>query len=104
MGQSINPSDNNKVTCIFMSDAFVEYFQPEVGMAALKALIAAGYQVEILPVIGAGRTLISKGFLGVARKQAEKVIKAIKSIDPQGKYPCGGNRTIRGVYTARRIP
>jgi FAD/FMN-containing dehydrogenase/Fe-S oxidoreductase len=100
MGQSLNPSEMNKATCILMSDAFVEYFQPEVGMAALKALIAAGYQVEILPVIGAGRTLISKGFLGVARKQAEKLIKAIKSIDPNGKYPLVGIEPSE-VYTLR---
>jgi FAD/FMN-containing dehydrogenase/Fe-S oxidoreductase len=100
MSQSLNPSEINKATCIFMSDAFVEYFQPEVGMAALKALIAAGYQVEILPIIGAGRTLISKGFLGVARKQAEKLIMAIKTIDPQGKYPVVGIEPSE-VYTLR---
>jgi FAD/FMN-containing dehydrogenase/Fe-S oxidoreductase len=100
VSKSLNPSKNNKVTCIFMSDAFIEYFQPEVGMAALKALIAAGYQVEILPVIGAGRTLISKGFLGAARKQAEKLIFAIKSIDPEGKYPVVGIEPSE-VYTLR---
>jgi FAD/FMN-containing dehydrogenase/Fe-S oxidoreductase len=100
MSQSLNPSEINKATCIFMPDAFIEYFQPEVGMAALKALIAAGYQVEILPIIGAGRTLISKGFLGVVRKQAEKLILAIKTIDPQGKYPVVGIEPSE-VYTLR---
>jgi len=41
-------------------------------------------------VIGAGRTLISKGFLGFAKRHATKVIKAIESIDPNGTFPIIG--------------
>ena len=78
------------IDCIFLSDPFIEYFQPEVGMAALKALLLGGYQVKLLPVIGAGRTLITKGFLQAGRKHALKVISAIKDIDPEGKIPVVG--------------
>ncbi|MFU8773658.1 MAG: (Fe-S)-binding protein [Anaerolineales bacterium] len=95
----ISPAINKKA-CILIPDAFTEYFQPEVGMATFKALIAAGYQIKILPIIGAGRTLISKGFLGAARKHAEKLTKAIKSIDPHGEMPVVGVEPSE-VYTLR---
>jgi len=47
-------------------------------------LRAAGCQVELLPVIGSGRTLISKGFIGEARKQAQRVLSAIQEADGEG--------------------
>jgi FAD/FMN-containing dehydrogenase/Fe-S oxidoreductase len=86
--------------CILMSDPFIEYFQPEVGMAALKALMSSGYQVRLLPVIGAGRTLISKGFLEAARKHAIRLVNEIKSIDPKGEMPVVGVEPSE-VYTLR---
>jgi FAD/FMN-containing dehydrogenase/Fe-S oxidoreductase len=70
---------------IFLSDPFTEYFQPEVGLAALRVISLAGYNAILLPVIGAGRTLISKGFLNAARKHAQRVLEAVNGIDPEGK-------------------
>ncbi len=52
---------------IFLSDAFTEYFYPDIGVAAIRVLEKAGCKVRILPVLGAGRTLISKGFLVAAK-------------------------------------
>jgi Fe-S oxidoreductase len=70
---------------LFLSDAFTEYFFPQVGMAANKVLQLSGCRVIQLPVIGAGRTLISKGFLRAARSHAKKLLAAIKTLDPDGK-------------------
>jgi Fe-S oxidoreductase len=75
---------------LLLSDAFTEYFQPEVGQAALRVLESCGCSVEILPVIGAGRTLISKGFLVQARKHAQRLVEAIRQRDPEGTIPVVG--------------
>jgi FAD/FMN-containing dehydrogenase/Fe-S oxidoreductase len=72
---------------IYLSDAFSEYFHPNAGMAALELLVQAGFSVEILSVLGAGRTLISKGFLEAAKEHAEKVIQQIQKIDVTGMTP-----------------
>jgi Fe-S oxidoreductase len=72
-------------TVLFLSDAFTENFFPQVGMAAINVLQLAGCRVIQLPVIGAGRTLISKGFLKAARLHANKLLAAIKVADPDGQ-------------------
>ncbi len=77
-------------TVLFLADAFTEYFNPQVGLAALRVLNAAGCKVILIPVIGTGRTLISKGFLMAAKRHAQKVIEAIKHLDPNGEYPIVG--------------
>ena len=43
-----------------------------------------------IPVVGSGRTKLSKGFLKSARKQAQKVIEAIMQLDPGGQMPIVG--------------
>jgi FAD/FMN-containing dehydrogenase/Fe-S oxidoreductase len=76
--------------CLFLSDAFNEYYYHDVGVDALMVLRAAGCKVKILATIGTGRTLISKGFLDQARKHARKLVDEIKQIDPLGKLPIIG--------------
>ncbi|OGO27085.1 MAG: hypothetical protein A2W33_03580 [Chloroflexi bacterium RBG_16_52_11] len=96
------PARGDKVSpaCLFLSDAFTEYLNPETGWAALQVLLACGYRPVLLPVIGAGRTLISKGFLGPARRYAMQVLEAITKIDPQGKLPVIGVEPSE-IYTLR---
>lgn len=91
-------SDGEKV--IFLSDAFTEYFYPDVGMAALRALNSCGCRVILLPVIGAGRTLISKGFLEAAKRHAGEVLEAIERADPDGTLPVVGVEPSE-IYTLR---
>ncbi len=95
--QQVN-SSGEKV--LFLSDAFTEFYQPHVGLAALHAIHKAGYHPIILPVIGAGRTLISKGFLEPARRQAKRVIDAIYQIDPTGELAIIGVEPSE-IYTLR---
>jgi Fe-S oxidoreductase len=71
---------NNKQV-IFLSDVFSRYLEPQVEQAAFNILRAAGYELKVLPVIGAGASLLSKGFVDAARRHAEKVLAAIASID-----------------------
>jgi Fe-S oxidoreductase len=69
---------------IFLSDAFARYIEPETELAGLTILSNCGYNVQILPVIGAGASLYSKGFIEAARHHAEKVLDALKKTDPTG--------------------
>ena len=96
------PARDDTITpaCIFLSDAFTEYMQPETGWAALQVLLACGYRPILLPVIGAGRTMISKGFLEPARHHTMQVLEAITKIDPQGKLPVIGVEPSE-IYTLR---
>jgi len=68
---------------IFLSDVFSRYLEPDVEQAAFDILRAAGYDPLILPMIGAGTSLLSKGFIAAARKHAGKVLDAIKALDPE---------------------
>jgi FAD/FMN-containing dehydrogenase/Fe-S oxidoreductase len=82
--QSDNPD------CFMLSDAFNEYFFPETSMDALKVLLALGVRVKILSTLGAGRTLISKGFLRQAKQHARRLVDEIIKLDPEGRIPVIG--------------
>jgi len=75
---------------LFLNDSFTEYFYPEAGEAAIHALEKCGFSVKMIPIFGAGRTLISKGYLGPAKAHAKRLVEYIKSIDPQGVIPVIG--------------
>lgn len=85
---------------LFLSDGFAEYFHPEIGLAAIQALSAAGCQVEILPVVGSGRTSLSKGFVRQARQQAQRVARAIEQADPECSLAIVGVEPSE-IYTLR---
>lgn len=75
---------------IFLSDPFTEYFSPELLLDVAKILELAGCRIHFLPVIGAGRTRLSKGYLPQVRSHARKVSAAISKIDPNGLMPIIG--------------
>jgi FAD/FMN-containing dehydrogenase/Fe-S oxidoreductase len=81
---------SGKPDCLLLSDGFNEYFYPETGFDAIKVLAHLGYKVRILSTIGVGRTLISKGFLSQAKRQARKLIDEIHQVDPHGQLPVIG--------------
>ena len=100
-----SPSSNTLVSdthlpVLFMRDAFNHYFYPEVETAALRVLAAAQVKIKILPLIGAGRTLISKGFLPAAKKHAARMIDVIGRADPEGNCPIVGLEPSE-IYTLR---
>ncbi len=66
---------------IFLSDVFSHYIEPEVEEAAIEILNFMGYEVKVLPTIGAGASLLSKGFLDAAKRHAEKVLAEIQHLD-----------------------
>jgi Fe-S oxidoreductase len=52
------------------NDTFTNYFHPEVGIAGVAVLAAAGFSSELAPNGCCGRTMISQGLLDDARAQA----------------------------------
>ncbi len=87
-------------TVLYLPDAFTRYFEPEIEQAALTLLRAAGLHVIVLPVLGAGRTLVSKSFLDAAKKHAQAVRNAIRQVDASGKFPVVGAEPSE-IYTLK---
>ncbi len=90
---------------LFLADAFSVYFYPGQGLASLRLLERAQVQVSLLRTIGAGRTLISKGFLDAARRHARELVDEIYRLDPGGTLPVIGIEpseilTLRDEYRA----
>jgi FAD/FMN-containing dehydrogenase/Fe-S oxidoreductase len=83
--RSLNKSRNHGAgrKVIFLPDVFSRYLEPEVEEAALNILAAAGYDVHVLDMIGAGASFLSKGFIAQARAHAGKVLDEIRNIDPE---------------------
>jgi len=75
---------------IFLSDPFARYVEPKVEQAAFDVLTTLGFDVQVLPVVGAGAALLSKGFLDAARHHAASVLNALERIDPNGLLPIIG--------------
>lgn len=76
----VNGTGKDKAV-IFLSDVFSHHIEPEVEDAAIEILTTLGFDVKVLPVIGAGASLLSKGFLDAARSHAEKVLAEIHRLD-----------------------
>ncbi len=69
---------------VLLTDPLSEYFETGLIADAIRVLGKAGCQVHRLPVVGAGRTKYSKGFLPAAARHGNRLIKAIEAIDPNG--------------------
>ena len=67
---------------IFLSDVFSRYIEPQVEQAALEVLTMCGYDVRVLPIVGAGASLLSKGFVDAARRHARKTLGLLNQLDP----------------------
>jgi FAD/FMN-containing dehydrogenase/Fe-S oxidoreductase len=93
-----NPAAREGV--FLLADAFTVYFYPEQGLAALKVLERLGIGVKLLQTMGAGRTLISKGFLEAGRKHAADLVDEIYRLDPGGSLPVIGIEPSE-IYTLR---
>ncbi len=70
---------------IFLPDVFSRYIEPQVEDAALEVLTMCGYDVRVLPVVGAGASLLSKGFVEAAKRHARKTLELLNQLDPSGE-------------------
>jgi len=74
---------NDESVVIFLSDSYARYIEPHIEQAAFDVLSACGYNVRILPVVGAGASLLSKGFIDVAKRHAGRVLDSLNQLDPK---------------------
>jgi FAD/FMN-containing dehydrogenase/Fe-S oxidoreductase len=80
----------NSPKVIFLPDPFSRYIEPQVEQAAFDILSALGYEVLVLPVVGAGAGLISKSFVESAQRHARSVLDALDQLDPARVLPVVG--------------
>ena len=59
-------------TVVLFNDTFTNYCHPEIGVAAVDLLEAAGTTVRVVPHVCCGRPLISQGLLDEARSLAKQ--------------------------------
>jgi Fe-S oxidoreductase len=66
-------------TVLFWPDTFTNFFEPEIGIAAVEVLEDAGFHVE-LPRgrVCCGRPLYDYGFLGLARRYLERTVAGLR--------------------------
>ena len=77
-------ADQSKPTVALFSDTWTMYHEPEVGIAATQVLEHLGYRVEFINYQCCGRTLISKGLLKDAKKQAQKNVNLLNAYVERG--------------------
>jgi FAD/FMN-containing dehydrogenase/Fe-S oxidoreductase len=73
------PAMAAKPTVLLWPDTFTNYFEPEIGKAAVAVLEAAGLQVAIpRRVLCCGRPLYDFGMLDLARRQLRQILDALR--------------------------
>jgi FAD/FMN-containing dehydrogenase/Fe-S oxidoreductase len=70
---------------VYFHDTFATYNYPQIGMAAVKLLEAAGYEVVIEERRACcGRPMLSKGLVDAARKSARRNVSVLAPYAKQG--------------------
>ncbi len=62
----------------FLRDPFTQNVEPNIEQAAFDILFAMGFDVEVLAIVGAGASLLSKGFISAARNHARRLLDELK--------------------------
>jgi Fe-S oxidoreductase len=75
---------------IFLSDPFARYIERETEQAALDILRRCGFDVHVLPILGAGASFLSKGFIDQARHHASRVLDLLNQAVPDYETPVVG--------------
>jgi Fe-S oxidoreductase len=74
----------NQKSAILFVDTFTNFNHPEIGLAAVKVLAAAGYAAHIVEHGCCGRPMISKGLLDDAKAMAKKNLDVLAPYAEQG--------------------
>jgi len=78
-----NPRRDGTVT--LFNDTFTNYYEPEIGIAAVEILERGGCAVNVVRPGCCGRPLISQGLLADARAHAAKVVDGLFPIAERGQ-------------------
>lgn len=77
------PSDPKSQVVLF-DDTYTHYNAPSIGLAAVQALRAAGYEPVLVPHVCCGRPMISKGLLEQARAHARHNVEVLAPYAERG--------------------
>jgi FAD/FMN-containing dehydrogenase/Fe-S oxidoreductase len=83
-------SHGERKRVIFLPDAFARYIEPETEQVALDILCRSGCEIQVLPILGAGASFLSKGFIDQARRHAARVLDLLNQVDPTSEAPVIG--------------
>jgi Fe-S oxidoreductase len=79
-----NPRRDKTEVALF-NDTFTNYYDPEIGIAAVEILERAGRPAKVVRPGCCGRPLISKGLLAEARSHAAQVVEGLYPIATSGQ-------------------
>jgi Fe-S oxidoreductase len=79
------PTLDPSAGALLFADTFTEYADPEIGLAAVDVLNAAGVLTFVAPNHCCGRPLISQGRLSEARRLAEKNVHTLFEAADRGQ-------------------
>ncbi|MCL4151411.1 UNVERIFIED_CONTAM: hypothetical protein GTU68_035193 [Idotea baltica] len=75
-GKKLNPTSKDRQLILFC-DEYTNYFDPAIGIAATRLFQRLGYYVLLPKIKTSARAAISKGYLDIAKKEAENNIKKL---------------------------
>ena len=79
------PADEARHRAVVYPDTYTNYCSPQVGIAAVRVLEAAGVHVSVPAAIGdSGRPAYSKGLLDLARRRARENVEALTPLVEAG--------------------
>ena len=64
-------------------DTFTNYYEPEVGQAAVRLLEQCGYFVDVIAGVCCQRPQISRGLLAAARKEGGQTLQQLSQSNPE---------------------
>lgn len=69
---------------VILNDLFMNYHEPEIGIAMVLVLEAMGYKVMVTRPHQSGRTYLSKGFLSAAKRVARRTVAELRGYAMRG--------------------
>lgn len=69
---------------VLFPDTFMTYNYPQIGMAAVRVLEAAGFAVQLAPRVCCGRPMLSQGLIEDARRNARKNVALLYPLAAAG--------------------
>jgi len=76
-------TDQTKPEIVLFGDTFSNFYEPGVGVAALKLFQALGFRVKLADLGCCGRPLISAGLLSRAKVQGNELVSRLKTFHPE---------------------
>lgn len=77
----VHPSS---LSVVLFPDTFTTYNYPQIGIAAVRVLEAAGFQVQLAQRVCCGRPMLSQGLVEDARRQAARNVDLLYPLAEQG--------------------